>query len=136
MKSQADINTDKKLSCTWNKVKVNIILEKSVLVQLDKNKKEIKKYKEKIGLKIISENKELCIESSYWCEIFNIYIEKLPIFYNYAKSYKTIFSDLNKLISEIKNKSNNIKEEDSFYEKLGNFIFEYTKNSGYMDISN
>ena len=95
----------------------------------------MKKYKENIGDILIKNNKMLAKEFIFWCDIFNEYIQKLPLFYNYAKSYKNIFSELTKLITDIKQKVQNRTDEDSFMEKLAEFVYKYTDNNGYKEIS-
>jgi hypothetical protein len=106
-----------------------------MLLQRGTNKVEIKKYKDKIGRKLISDNKLLVKEFSFWCDIYNEYIDKLPLFYNYAKSYKSIFNELKKILHDIKQKVLKGYDEETFMSQLAVFVYKYTDNIGYKEIS-
>jgi hypothetical protein len=73
-------------------------------------------------------------EFSFWCDIYNEYIEKLPLFYTYAKTYKSIFNELKKILYEIKQKVSKGYDEESFICQLALFVYKYTDNRGYKEI--
>ena len=122
--------------CIWFKIKVKFILifnlSKKILSDLETTNREKKIFKEKIGYKLISDNKLYCKEFFFWCDIFNEYKQKLPLFYNYAKSYKSIFTEINQLLHEIQNQIQ--MDNETFMKKISHCIFKYTTNSGYKEI--
>lgn len=89
-------------------------------------------YKEKIGNKLIRDNKLLVREYLMWCDIFNGYKQKLPLFYSYAKSYKNIFKEINLLLSEINKKIQ--MDNETFKEKIVNFVYKYTSSQDFKEI--
>jgi len=103
-----------------------------VLNNLNLNKKEKRNYKEKIDQKLIDNNKLLIKEFVMWCEIFNKYKLKLPLFYNYSKSYKKIFDQIINILHEINKKIQ--MDTETFNKKIINFIYKYTSNYDFKEI--
>jgi hypothetical protein len=103
-----------------------------LLKENDIKNRDKQNYKEKVGYKLISDNKLLCKEFFFWCDIFNEYKIKLPLFYNYAKSYKPIFEEIKMILESIKNKVQ--MEHETFMKKIPVFMYKYTSNSGYKEI--
>ncbi len=84
------------------------------------------KYKEKVGFNLIQDNKLLVKEFKMWCEIFNNYKQKLPLFYEHSKPYIKMFEKLNDTLTDLMQKVN--MDEDIFYDKIQDFVYKYTTN--------
>ena len=94
--------------------------------------REKSKYKEKIGTKLIKDNKLLCQEFFFWCQIFNEYKPKLPLFYDHAKSYKNIFTEILNNLQAIQNKIQIDREK--FLIKISRVVFKYTSDLDFKEI--